>query len=185
MECKSFPTARQGLSAIQGFMRLHAERPILPSDRIEIELPAVYRAMVGGTAMPGERIGSMLSAAYQMALAVHAPDRMFDAVRTPPLADDAIADFLGRVVVREDSALDALYPRQWGARVTIVSADGATRACEMLSPEGGSDHPFGWPELVRKAASLAVAQGLEAGHFDPLRQAIEADVPAAKLLELI
>ncbi|WP_404710883.1 MmgE/PrpD family protein [Sphingomonas sp. MMS24-J13] len=182
IECKTFPTARQGLSAIQAFMRLHADRPVGPTDRIEIALPGVYRAMVGGTTMPAERIGSMLSAAYQMALAVHAPERMFDAVHTPPCNDPAIADFLTRVVVTEDAALDALYPRQWGARVTIVGAE--ARTCEVLSPEGGADHPFGWTELAAKAASLALGLGLPATHFEALQDSIRKDVRPGDLLTL-
>jgi 2-methylcitrate dehydratase PrpD len=182
IECKTFPTARQGLSAIQAFMRLHAEQPVASTERIEITLPSVYRAMVGGTAMPAERIGSMLSAAYQMALAVHAPDRMFDVVRTPPFSDPAIADFLARAAVIEDAALDALYPARWGARVTIIGAE--TRTCEVLSPAGGAEHPFGWAELSGKAGSLATAQGLPEGHFEALRDAIEQDAHPADLLAL-
>jgi 2-methylcitrate dehydratase PrpD len=180
VECKTFPTARQALSAIQAFMRLHAERPVTPDDRIEIALPGVYRAMVGGTAMPAERIGSMLSVAYQMALAVHAPERMFDAVRTPPYSDPAIADFLTRVTVIHDAALDALYPARWGARVTI-----GARTCEVLSPAGGAEHPFGWIELAEKAASLAMAMDLPSGQFEPLREAIERDTVPPELSALI
>jgi len=180
IECKTFPTARQGLSAIQAFMRLHSERAVTPDDRIEITLPTVYRAMVGGTTMPADRIGSMLSAAYQMALAVHAPERMFDVVRTPPYSDPAIADFLARVVVTEDATLDTLYPARWGARVTIDGAE--TRTCEILSPAGGAEHAFGWTELAEKAASLTAPIGLPSGYFGPLRDAIVRDASPSELL---
>lgn len=185
VDTKDFPTARQGLSAIQAFADLHALQPVTGRDRIEIALPAAYRAMVGGTGMPNERIASMLSAAYQMALIVHAPDRLHDAARTPPLASPEIADFLARVTVHEDRALDLHYPAAWGARVTIVTPDGLRRGRSLLDPEGSAVRPFGWSALAAKAAALARANAVPAELFVALRKAVEADRPAGELLGLL
>lgn len=185
VDCKTFPTSRQGLSAVQAFADLHAAAAVTPADKVEVAVPAAYLRMIGNTSPPDDRIGSMLSVAYQMALMVHAPDRLHDVARTPPPITPAIVDFLARVTIREDADLSAHYPEAWGARVTILSADGSRRTRELLHPEGSAAHAFGWPELRRKAALLAQGNGLTAQSFDTLSSVVEADGRPADILAVV
>lgn len=184
-ETKSFPTARQGLCAIQAFAQLHREIPVGASDRIDLALPSVYAAMVGGTMLPNGRMFSLVSAPYQMALLVHAPERLYDVGREELLSDSVIESFLGQVTVSVDPLLDALYPRVWPARVTIASPDGSTRMREVHDAEGGDRHPAGWQDLAAKARSLAHANALDPRHMVDLEEAVRSDHASGELLSLL
>jgi hypothetical protein len=59
--------------------------------------------------------------------------------------------------------LDAAYPAQWGAEVTLSFADGETVELRTPASRGSPSWPVGQPEIEAKAAGLlgeAAARGL-------------------------
>jgi len=180
VDVKSFPTARQALSAIEAFRRLYAQQAIATGEPISIALPAAYRKMVGSTARPMMRIPSMLSAAYQMALAAFAPEHLYDVSRSrlPWTAD--IAHFLENVTVLEDEALQEHFPARWGGRVTFGG-----RSAEILDPAGSTAQPFGWRELEAKARRLAAANNVDDGWISDLLEMAREDAGAKALLAMV
>jgi 2-methylcitrate dehydratase PrpD len=160
IDCKTFPTSRQGYAAIETFRSLRRVHPDRPVARIAVAVPMQYLAMVGSTGRPRSRIESMTAVAWQMALAEHAPDALYDVARHNIPQDPALDGFAARVTVAADARLTELYPEFWAGKVRIEYADGGSIEAEDLSPAGSK--ALGWPELIAKAGRLASANGIAA-----------------------
>jgi 2-methylcitrate dehydratase PrpD len=155
---KPYPTARQGLAAIEAARQLADTERIDPSaiDEIVVHLPGPQRAIVDHPALPATRFASIVSVQYQIALAVIAPDRLLDVRRTPPFVDDRVRGLMSRVRVRRARDLDTHYPRAWPARVEI-RANGRRHGRLVLHPRGDARNPFGWDDMSGKFLVLAGA----------------------------
>ena len=127
VDAKTFPTSRQGLAATQAFMvQTPLQRPVDDIEQIEVLVPSAYAQMISRTQLPGNRLESLTSVAYQMALAAFDPERLFDCGRDELRRDQATADFMAKVVLREDPLLTAVFPKEWGGGVRIVWRGRAT-----------------------------------------------------------
>ena len=169
VDAKTFPTSRQGLAATQAFLTFSPlSRPISEIERVELAAPGAYLRMIGSTAMPSNRIESLLSVAYQMALAAVRPDRLFDCGRETIHRDPEIADFMAKVVVVEDPLLNAAYPGEWGGGVRIVWRTGDSHALTIGDPEGSAHRALDWAALTEKMRRLMPASGLRFGLVQPL-----------------
>jgi 2-methylcitrate dehydratase PrpD len=180
---KPYPTARQGLAAIEAARELAEVNRIDPSsiDEIVANLPEPQRAIVDRPELPATRFASIVSAQYQIALALIAPDRLLDIRRTPPLADDRVRRLMSKIRVRRARDLDRHYPRAWPARVDIT-AGGRRYSRLVLHPRGDARNPFGWDEMTRKFLALAgpaIGEASAAGVVAGMRGArASADMPA-------
>ena len=82
----------------------------------------------------GDRLSSITSAPYQLALIAYAPDGLHDIARAR-LADDArIAAFMAKVEIAEDDGLAAYYPERWPARVEVETAAGRRTELVLDAP---------------------------------------------------
>jgi 2-methylcitrate dehydratase PrpD len=153
---KPYPTARQGLAAIEAARELAAVEKIDRSriDAIVVHLPQPQRAIVDRPAPPATRFASIVSVQYQIALALVAPEQLHDVRRTPPLVDDRIQGLMSKIRVRRARDLDRHYPRAWPARVEIRAA-GRRYGRLVLHPHGDARRPFGWDDMRRKCLALA------------------------------
>jgi 2-methylcitrate dehydratase PrpD len=175
LDAKTFPTSRQGLAATQAFLaHTPLPRPAADIERIEIGVPAQYLRMVGGVSQPANRIESLLSVAYQMALAALHPEGLFDCGRETLRQGPEIADFMARVAVTEDPQLTAAYPGEWGGRVRIAWRSGETQSLTIHDPEGSAARPLGWAALAGKMRNLMPASGLRYGLVQPLQDHCQA-----------
>ncbi|HVV93140.1 MAG TPA: MmgE/PrpD family protein [Hyphomicrobiales bacterium] len=165
IDVKPFPTARQGMAAIAAFQALcPLLRPAGELARIDVGVPAPVRAMIAATAMPADRIGSMVSVAYQLALAALAPNRLHDAVRATLPGGDNIAAFMAKVVLHDDPELTERFPAQWGATLRLRWSGGETAEAILLDPPGTARAgDFGWEALSEKYTRVFAASGLSAG----------------------
>jgi 2-methylcitrate dehydratase PrpD len=153
---KPYPTARQGLSAIEAARFIAGARHLDPAsiDEIVVRLPKHQRTVVDHSEMPDSRFASIVSAPYQIALALLEPDRLFDVRRTPPFADDRVRELMSKIRVRRARELDDQYPDTWPARVDIAA--GGRRFTRLVRhPHGDARHPFGWDDVARKFCALA------------------------------
>ena len=153
---KPYPTARQGLAAIEAARRIADAWRIDPSgiDEIVVHLPEPQRAIVDRPEVPATRFASLVSVQYQIALALIAPDRLFDVRRTPPFVDDGLSALMSKIRLRRARDLDRHYPRAWPARVEI-GAGGRRYSRLVLQPRGDARNPFGWDDMSRKFLALA------------------------------
>jgi 2-methylcitrate dehydratase PrpD len=153
---KPYPTARQGLSAVEAARAIVKARRMDPSaiDEIVARVPKRQRAIVDHPGMPESRFSSIVSLQYQIALALLEPDRLSDVRRTPPFVDDRVRELMSRIRVRRARELDPQYPEAWPARVDIKA--GGRRFTRLVRhPQGDARNPFGWDEVARKFRALA------------------------------
>ena len=180
---KPYPTARQGLAAIEAARRLTDTWRIDPSgiDEIVVHLSEPQRAIVDRPELPATRFASVVSVQYQIALALIAPDRLFDVRRTPPFVDDRLSLLMSKIRVRRARDLDKHYPRAWPARVEIAAA-GRGYSRLVLHPRGDARDPFGWDDVSRKFLALAgpaIGEDRAARAVARMRDApASADMPA-------
>ena len=80
--------------------------------------------MISRRAVPGDRTSTLVSVAYQIALAALRPDAMYDVGRAAMPFDEKIAALAGRVAVRGDDApeLIAHFPTRFPAKVAVTAA---------------------------------------------------------------
>jgi 2-methylcitrate dehydratase PrpD len=152
---KPYPTARQGLAAIEAVRELAVTKRIDLDDihEIVVHLPERQRAIVDRPELPQTRFASIVSAQYQIALALVASDRLHDVQRTPPFMDDRIHGLIRRIRLRRSRDLDGHYPRAWPARVEIAIGDRRYERL-VLHPRGDARRPLGWDDLLKKCLAL-------------------------------
>jgi 2-methylcitrate dehydratase PrpD len=154
---KPFPTARQGLAAIEAARELVEWNSIdTPDiDSITVALPELLRRIVDRAAAPATRFESIVSVQYQIALAIAAPDRFLDADRTPLFWSRSLRRLQMKIRVRRSRELDAYYPAQWPARVTIVVGRRRFRRL-VVHPWGDARRPLHWDDIAAKFERLAL-----------------------------
>lgn len=153
---KPYPTARQGLAAIEAARQIADAERLEPSeiDEIVARLPEAQRAIVDHPAPPASRFTSIVSVQYQIALALIAPERLLDVRRTPPFVDGRVRTLMSKIRVRRARELDEHYPMAWPARVEI-KAGGRRYSRLVQHPRGDAHDPFGWADAARKFLALA------------------------------
>ncbi len=163
---KPYPTARQGLAAIEASRELLGtlRRPPDEIDRIDVELPEGQQLIVDRDAFPRSRLESLVDVRYQIALALAAPERLYDCNRTPPFESSAVRGLMAKIRVRRARDLERHYPRCWPARVE-VRARGARKRRVLLFPRGDAGNPLSAHDLAAKLRGLAApvigADGVE------------------------
>jgi 2-methylcitrate dehydratase PrpD len=172
MDSKTFPTSRQGLAAVEAFIELHRESPIAADDRVEIVVPGAYLGMIRNNLPPFDRLGSLLSVPYQLALAARAPQALYDVARANPPFSEIMALRLSHTTMRSEAEFDRSYPQHWGARVTVRAGATAARSSTVLDPIGSARKPLAWSDLCRKAADLTIPNGLPIDWAQPLQKAV-------------
>jgi len=153
---------KQTIAAIQGFREIVASGLDADGAReVIVAVPAAYREMIDRPNFPVARQDSLANVRYSLALAVVAPERLVDVVRDELLDGPRIRALMAKVRVETDPALDAAYPREWPARVTVTSGDGTVRERTVMRAFGDPGTGFGWDAATEKFA--AIAPGNDAG----------------------
>jgi 2-methylcitrate dehydratase PrpD len=155
VDTKPFRTGRQGLSATLAYLGLVEGRA--PSDVTEVvvAVPRQVRGMLDHPKLDPNRLG--LGLQYQLATLMLSREGLWAAGHASLLDDPRLHDLASRIRLVEDERLSGLYPRQWGAVVTVRFGDGSVGSAEVLDPPGSARNPYGWPELLEKHARLASA----------------------------
>jgi 2-methylcitrate dehydratase len=76
----------------------------------------------------------------------------FDA---PAYLDPALRPLMAKISVREDAAIEALYPAQIVMRVEAVATDGRRCSIEITNPRGDNTNPMDDAEVATKFRALA------------------------------
>ena len=147
---KPYPVARQALAAVE------ACRNLIRSNTkgitaITVKVPPAQARVIDHPRWPSNRMQSIAGVQYQIALALLAPERLMDFVRTPPFENSALRSLVARIRVQTDSRLEAEYPETWPARV-IVTRRGKRESAVVRVPRGDARNPLQWEDVLAKAA---------------------------------
>jgi 2-methylcitrate dehydratase PrpD len=122
-------------------------------ERVVVAVPAAYARMIDQPAPLPERLGGIVSAQYQLALAAYYPDELLDVRRPVQHQEPAFRALMERVQIVAEPSLASDYPRTWPARVTIETAAGQASR-EVGHTHGDPSHPFTWDDARDKATRL-------------------------------
>ena len=153
---KPVVAAKQSIAAIQGFRELldGGLDPDAARD-VTVAVPSAYREMIDRPSFPVARQDSLGNVRYSFALAVVAPERLRDVVRAELLDAPRIRALMAKVQVGVDPALDAVYPRDWPARVSVTAGDGRVHERTVMRPFGDPGTGFDWDAARDKFATIA------------------------------
>jgi 2-methylcitrate dehydratase PrpD len=132
--------------------------------KIRVRVPAAYAAMIATRAEPGARQSTLVSVAYQIALAALAPERLYDVDRSTPAADADVMQFAAKVEVMPEPALESFYPRHWPAEVE-VEAGGKILKRRVVAAAGDPEHSLGRAAVDDKARHV-LSSLIGAAHID-------------------
>ena len=147
-------SAKQTLAALHGLRELLAQGLAAASiDAIEVQVPGAYASMIAREAPGVSRIASIVSAPGQLALAALQPESLDDVSRDALDWRGPLGAFAANITVCAEPALDALYPRQWPARVTVIAGQRREQILVVDSP-GDPALPFDVVALIDKATRV-------------------------------
>jgi 2-methylcitrate dehydratase len=71
------------------------------------------------------------------------------------LADKALVEFAGKVVVQADDQLNGMYPDKTASRVEIVSKDGRSLIKQIDIPKGDPRDPMTEKDIINKVKTYS------------------------------
>lgn len=159
-EIKPYPTARQGLAAIEAFRALGITREQAPQIvEISAAVPSSTLAMLKAPA--DGRIGTLVNLGQQLARSL-LPQGLHDSRRQSPLPPD-LAVLAAKVQCMTAVDIDQTFPERWLARVQVAFADGTV--LQSASPAIAQPD---WAALTTKATAIFQASGFEPAGLDAL-----------------
>ena len=152
LSIKPFCSAKQAIAAVEAFRAIMREEKLHRDaiTRVRVHVPPAYAAMIATRAEPGARQSTMVSVAYQIALAALAPERLYDVDRSLPAADTDVMEFAAKVEVIPEPALESLYPQHWPAEVEVEAARKILKH-RVVAAAGDPEHPFSCAAVDDKA----------------------------------
>jgi 2-methylcitrate dehydratase PrpD len=143
--------AHAGIDALKHIAAVHGR---IDPDAVEQVIVWTHRTAVDQESEPTTLVSARLSTAFTIALTmVHGP--RLDEVTDEDLKDERIRRLIGRIQVREDPELTALFPRQWPCRVNVLMRNGEVYEERVDNPKGEPDNPLSPRELEEKFRRLA------------------------------
>ena len=161
---KPYCSARQAIASIEAFRWLLETYRMVPEriEEIEVIVPRQYREMIDRPGLPEDRLGSITSVRYQLALAAFYEADLYDIERKVLRDEEKVHTFMQKIHVTPSDQLTAIYPKKWPGKV-VLRADGKRYEHEVLAPHGDSDQPMTWEAVEQKAKRLTRR------FFDPAR----------------
>ena len=152
LSIKPFCSAKQAIAAVEAFQAIVREENVRSDaiTKIRVRVPPAYAGMIATHAEPGARQSTLVSVAYQIALAALAPERLYDVDRSAPGADTDVVQFAAKVDVTPEVALESFYPRHWPAEVE-VEVGGKILKRRVVAAAGDPEHPLGRAAVDDKA----------------------------------
>jgi 2-methylcitrate dehydratase PrpD len=150
---KPYPIARQALAAVEACRQI-AGRNTKAISRITVDVPSAQARVIDQPAWPTNRMQSIASVQYQLALSLLSPDHLSDLDRTPPFETKPLRELAAKIRVRVDAQLESYYPQAWPARV-VVEQSGKRISALVRVPRGDAQNPLQWEGVLLKAGAVA------------------------------
>ena len=156
---KLYPSCRHAQPGIEAVLDLSAEHGIRPEDveSIWIGTHKVAYNLTGTIKAPKNAGEAKFSLAYGSAVALRDQSFGVGHLTEPSYTDPEMLALAERVTCEIDPQVQAVYPKQRGARVRITLKDGTQYEKELYDLKGSPNNPVGWPELAAKFTANAQA----------------------------
>jgi 2-methylcitrate dehydratase PrpD len=118
---KPYCSAKQVIPSLYGLTRV-LESGINPEEikEIRIKVPNEFVEMINHGAF--DRMSSLTSAPYQLAMLGYFPEKLFDISRNDLGITDEVQLFMDKVQVFGDEGLSMYYPEKWMTQVEVVTS---------------------------------------------------------------
>jgi len=175
LSIKPFCSAKQAVAAVSALRAIMGRGVAAGSIRsVKVLVPEAYRVMIGHPASAGNRSSSILSVAYQLAIAAHDPGQLYDVARERIATSGPVIEFANKVTVAADDTLAAHYPARWPARIEVETASG-TLSEEVVDAPGDPGRPLDLA-AVRDKFHRCIDPLIGAGEVDAWIAAAEGSV---------
>jgi 2-methylcitrate dehydratase PrpD len=153
---KPFCTARQALASVEAFQTLLSQHRFDPEgiEGIDVEVPEQYRQMIDRAAFPDDRLSSITSLQYQMAMAAFYSEDLFDIHRDILRDEQRVHRLMQKIRIRPSPKFTAMFPQRWPGKVSVQVA-GQSLEQEVLIPRGDPVRPLTWQELEQKVGFIS------------------------------
>jgi len=182
---KPYCSARQAIASIEAFRWLQKKHSIDPNavEEIEVMVPRHYKEMIDRGTFPDDRLASITSVQYQLALAAFFEEDLYDSERKALRDTEQVRTFMKKVHVAPSPDLTTFFPRKWPGRITL-RISGERFEHEVLAPKGDADDPMTWEEVERKWKRALRRPG-GADQIEGLKKAVMSLKGAAKVDDLL
>lgn len=167
---KPFCSAKQVIPSIYGFTKLLDQGISLDEiQEVNLFVPLPFVSMIKNR--PTNRLSSLTSAPYQLAVAAYHPNGLYDISRNKILNSEEIRSFMDKVHVIGDSALLSYYPEKWPTRIEIKTSSHGIASEMVTDSPGDPEMKLSSEDMKRKVHSF----------LDPILGARQA----AEVIELV
>jgi 2-methylcitrate dehydratase PrpD len=159
MSLKPFCSAKQSIAAVEALLDLIDGG--LSSDTIthvRVRVPPPYVRMIAMKAEVGARSSTLVSVAFQLALAAERRERLYDIERSDITQDAAVQNFAQLVEVVADETLLDSFPACWPAEIEVDAGDQIFRR-RVTAATGDPARALDDGQLLRKAQRVLAQLG--------------------------
>lgn len=154
LSLKPYCTSRQALPGAEAMRALIADG-VRPEtiESFTIKVPQAYAQMISMKLDPKVRSSSYVSGTGLAAIAALDPQSLTDVERAKVADDPDILALAKKGEIVADPSLDALYPKQWPARIEIRAA-GRVNRYDVFDPLGSPANPMDDAPLAAKVEKV-------------------------------
>ncbi len=152
---KPYPICRWAHAPIDAALGLRAAHGIGAADVAAVEIATFGYSAALNCAVPTSTSNAQYSLAWPVAAALVRGRVGTDEVLETAFDDAALCAMLGRVSVRVDPEIDALFPQKRAARVTVTLTDGRRLDSGLTEASGGPEPQMTREEVVAKFHAFA------------------------------
>jgi 2-methylcitrate dehydratase PrpD len=167
---KPYACCRWSQPAVEGACALAAEHHLAPGDIAKIVVHTFEAATHLTVSRPANTEQAQYSLPYPVAAALVDGRLDPEQMTEPRIFDETILRLADRVTMATDEALEARFPAEALAQVTLYDVDGRAFESGIQGARGDPNDPLDDAEFTDKFDRLAGAH-LSAGRVDALRQA--------------
>lgn len=154
---KPYASSRQSHSSLSAFLYLMRTHNLSPDDiqQVEIKVPTPLAKMLNRSSYPDNGMGAVGHGQYLIAVSAYDGEVLPQQFTDQRRADPRLPNFMEKVTIIADSALDRQYPEHWPAQVTVKTSSNHYRK-EVANPPGDPRNPLNDRERLDKFQRLAV-----------------------------
>src|SRR5262245_12052583 len=154
MTIKPFCSAKQAIAAVEAFTTI-IDDGVAPDgiDKVVVRVPPPYARMVAMKPEAGARASTIVSAAFQIGLAAHHRERLYDIERADAMRETAALSLASKVEIVADDSLLEFFPANFPAEVE-VTAGGKTLRKRVTAAAGDPGRQLDDAALAVKAGRI-------------------------------
>jgi 2-methylcitrate dehydratase PrpD len=126
--------------------------------RVKVSVPPPYARMIAMKPEAGSRSSTIVSAAFQMGLAAHARERLYDIDRADATKESAALRLSEKVEIAADESLNAAFPAAYPAQVE-VTAGATVKSARVDAALGDPGRPLDDAAIAQKAQRVLAQIG--------------------------